>query len=108
AYSDGDFDKAKAQLMKAVNLAKKDAELAQHPMMARTYLHLGVLYVDGLEDRKTGVKYFEKALKIRPDIQVSEALATKTVKSAFDEASGGGGGGGEASEAVASDDGASG
>lgn len=107
AYSDGDFDKAKAQLMKAINLSKKDSELLQHPMMARTYLHLGVLYVDGLEDRKTGVKFFQKALKIRPDIQVSEALATKTVKSAFDEASGSGGGG-EPSEATASDEGAAG
>ena len=86
AYSAGDFDKSKSQLLQAVALAKKDSELETHPLMARTFLHLGVVYVDGLEDRATGVKYFVKALKIRPDIELSRALATTTVKSAFEEA----------------------
>ena len=88
AYSAGDFDKAKSQLLQAVALAKKDSELQTHPVMARTLLHLGVLYVDGFEDNPGGIAYFVKALKIRPDIEVSQALATKTVKSAFDEAKG--------------------
>jgi hypothetical protein len=104
AYSDGDFPKAKGQLLLAVGLAKKDPTLAEHPLMARTYIHLGVLYVDGFEDRKAGVKYFAKALKIRPDIQVSDALSTKTVKSAFQEASGEGGGSlGETAQADATE-----
>lgn len=88
AYSDGDFDKAKSQLLQAVALAKKDNELQTHPLMARTFLHLGVLYVDGFEDNPGGIAYFVKALKIRPDIEVSQSLATKTVKSAFEEAKG--------------------
>jgi chemotaxis protein histidine kinase CheA len=104
AYSEGDLDKAKAQLLKAVALAKKDSSLSTHPLMARTYVHLGVLYVDGMEDRKAGVSYFTKALKIRPDITVTEALATKTVKSAFEEA--GGRAGGTSGEAVAHTEGA--
>jgi hypothetical protein len=87
AYSDGDFDKAKSHLMAAVKLAGKDPALKTHPMTARTYVHLGVLYVDGYEDKAAGVKYFVKALKIRPDIEVTEALATKSVKAAFEEAS---------------------
>ncbi len=115
AYSAGDFDKAKSQLLQAVALAKKDSELQTHPVMARTLLHLGVLYVDGFEDNPGGIAYFVKALKIRPDIEVSQALATKSVKSAFDEARGqaGAAASGEAApasspaakkEAVAADD----
>ncbi len=87
AYSDGDFPKAKKQLMQAIALGKKDPELLTHPLMARTYLHLGVLFVDGFEDRKAGVKNFVKAIQIRSDIEVTEVLATKTVKAAFEEAS---------------------
>ena len=84
SYSDGDFDKMKKQLGKALALGK--GALAAHPIMARVYLHLGVLYVDGLENRAVGVKYFAKALKIRPDIEVRSNMATKTVMSAFTEA----------------------
>ena len=88
AYSDGDFAKSKNQLLQAVALGKKDPELQTHPLMARTFLHLGVVYVDGIEDRPSGIRYFVKALKIRPDIEVTQSLATKTVKSAFEEAKG--------------------
>jgi len=84
SYSDGDFDKMKKQLLKAVALGK--GSLASHPIMARVYLHIGVLYVDGLDKRDQGVKYFSKALKIRPDIEIRSNMATKTVMSAFTEA----------------------
>ena len=84
AYSDGDFDKMKKQLLKALSVGK-DA-LATNAIMARVYLHLGVLYVDGLDNRAVGVKYFAKALKIRPDIEVRSNMATKTVMAAFTEA----------------------
>ncbi len=84
AYSDGDFEKMKKQLLKALSIGK-DA-LATDPIMARVYLHLGVLYVDGLDNRAVGVKYFGKALKIRPDIEVRSNMATKTVMAAFGDA----------------------
>ena len=84
AYSDGDFDKMKKQLLKALSIGKDS--LASDPIMARVYLHLGVLYVDGLDNRSVGVKYFGKALKIRPDIEVRSNMATKTVMAAFTEA----------------------
>jgi hypothetical protein len=84
AYSDGDFDKMKKQLLKAMSIGKDS--LASDPIMARVYLHIGVLYVDGLDNRALGVKYFGKALKIRPDIEVRSNMATKTVMAAFTEA----------------------
>ena len=85
-YSAGDFDKAKGRLLQAVALGKKDADLRAHPLMARTYLHLGALYVDGFEDRKAGIAYFVKALKIRSDIDMTDSLVTKTVTSALSDA----------------------
>ena len=74
----------KKQLLKALSIGKDS--LASDPIMARVYLHLGVLYVDGLDNRAVGVKYFGKALKIRPDIEVRSNMATKTVMAAFTEA----------------------
>src|SRR5581483_9904275 len=76
AYADGDFAKMKEQLFKALSLGR-DA-LGDQPVMARVYLHLGVLYVDGLDNRVVGVKYFGKALKARPDTKVPANMATKT------------------------------
>jgi len=84
AYGDGDFKKMKSKLLEAV-AAGKDV-LAGEPIMARTYVHLGVLYVDGLEDRPAALKYFRQALAINPDIQVTSGMTTKTVTAAFQEA----------------------
>lgn len=84
AFSEGDFKKTKSKLLEAVSIGKEP--LAGQPMLARTYLHLGVLYVDGLEDKATAIKYFQQALRINPGIQVTAAMATKTVTAAFEEA----------------------
>ena len=84
AYAEGDFAKMKEQLLKALSLGR-DA-LDDHPAMARVYVHLGVLYVDGLDNRAVGVKYFAKALTAHPDTKVPPNMATKTVVSAFNEA----------------------
>ena len=84
AYGDGDFKKMKSKLTEAV-AAGKDA-LAGEPILARTYLHLGVLYVDGIEDRPAALKYFRQALAINPNIEVTAGMTTKTVTAAFEEA----------------------
>ena len=86
AFADGDFKKTKSKLLEALAAGKEP--LAGQPMLARTYLHLGVLYVDGLEDKPAGIKYFVQALRINPNIQVTVAMATKTVTAAFEEAKG--------------------
>jgi hypothetical protein len=53
--------------------------------MARVYLHLGVMYVDGLNNREAGVKFFSKARAARAEIAVPPNMATKAVASAFAE-----------------------
>jgi hypothetical protein len=83
AYSGGNFEKMKKALTKALALGRE--ELDDQPVMARVYLHLGVLYVDGLDNRAVGVKYFAKARAARADIALPSNMATKTVASAFAE-----------------------
>src|SRR3954454_19332455 len=87
AFAAHDHQKAKDQLMEAVVLGKENG-LGLHAAMARTYLHLGVVYVDGLKDKDKGVRYFAMAQKVRPDIELTPALASKTVTAAFAEAKG--------------------
>jgi hypothetical protein len=83
-YSAGDFEKMKRNLVKALAIGR--GPVAQTPIMARVYLHLGVLNVEGLDKRAAGVRYFAQAIGISPDIQVGANMATKPVMSAFAEA----------------------
>jgi hypothetical protein len=98
-----DFDAAKRKLLDALAVGKK-AGLDNHPVMGRTYIHLGALYITGFHDRQHGLQSFGRALEIDPTIQLSKGIDTPEVTSAFAEAqrnarAGGGGGGGEESAA---------
>jgi hypothetical protein len=85
AFAAKDFEGAKSALMDAVVMGK-EAGLTNDKMMARTYVHLGVVYVDGFKDRAKGIRYLALALRIRPDIPMTPSLVTPTVTSAFEEA----------------------
>src|SRR4051794_37311473 len=87
AFAAHDHEKAKDQLMEAVVLGKENG-LGLHAAMARTYLHLGVVYVDGFKDSEKGQRYFSMAQKVRSDIELTPSLASPTVKAAFDAARG--------------------
>jgi hypothetical protein len=87
AFAAHDNDKAKDQLMEAVVLGKENG-LGMHAAMARTYLHLGVVYVDGFKDSEKGQRYFAMAQKVRSDIELTPSLASPTVKAAFEAARG--------------------
>jgi len=87
AFGAGDHEKAKTQLMEAVVLGKENG-LGMHAAMARTYLHLGVVYVDGFKDKEKGQRYFTMAQKVRSDIELTPSLASPTVKAAFEAARG--------------------
>jgi hypothetical protein len=85
AFAAGGHEKAKDGLLAAVVLAKEHG-LNTHQMTARTYLHLGVVYLGGLKDRERAVRYFGMALKLRPDIQITPSLVTPQVREAFEAA----------------------
>jgi len=52
-YDTLEWDSAKRTLLEALVAGKKGG-LDSHPVMARTYLHLGCVYITGLEDRPEG------------------------------------------------------
>ena len=100
-YDTLDWDAAKKTLLDALMMGKK-AGLDNHPVMARTYVHLGAVYI-GLKNRDKAIQSFARAIEIDPAIQLSKGIATSEVNDAFNEAKrkGGGaasgGGGGESS-----------
>ncbi|HEY0714518.1 MAG TPA: hypothetical protein VGF45_17670 [Polyangia bacterium] len=69
AHKAGDSDAAKDVLLEAVVLAKSRG-LDTHASVARSYLALGVVHVEGLKDETKGARYFAAALRIDPAIQL--------------------------------------
>lgn len=80
-----DFDAAKRTLLDALQAGRK-AGLDNHPVMGRTYIHLGALYITGFHDRQKGLQSFGRALEIDPQIQLSKGIETPEVTAAFAEA----------------------
>ena len=84
AYEAGDSKKAEGLLQEAVVLAKQKG-LATHVSVARTYLTLGLILIDGLAEEERGERYFALALRIDPTIKM-KATANETVAAAFERA----------------------
>src|SRR4029077_17952974 len=103
-YDTLEWDAAKRTLLDALMTGKK-AGLENHPVMARTYVHLGAVYITGFKNREKPIQSFVRAFEIDPNIQLSKWIATSEVNDAFAEAQrkakkGGGGGGGDTSESA--------
>jgi hypothetical protein len=94
-FDTADFDAAKKSLLDAEKIGKR-AGLESHPVMARTYIHLGAVYLSGYRDKQKSQHYFEKALDIQPDIRLDKNMTSVALRDAFAatlarRASGGGG-----------------
>ncbi|MES1206698.1 MAG: tetratricopeptide repeat protein [Pseudomonadota bacterium] len=81
-YDTADFDTAKKALLDAEKLGKR-AGLEGHPVMARTYIHLGALYLIGFKDKQKAQHYFGKALGIQADIKLDKNLTSAAVRDLF-------------------------
>src|SRR5437899_12879545 len=62
-YDTLEWDAAKRTLLEAL-VAGKKAGLENHPVMARTYEHLGAVYIMGFKDHQKGLQSFVRALEI--------------------------------------------
>lgn len=85
AHAAGKGVAAKEKLLDAAVLGKESG-LGTHAALARTYLHLGIVHVDALNDRDKALRYFESALKVRPDIDLTASVATKGAEGVFAQA----------------------
>ncbi|HMC95194.1 MAG TPA: tetratricopeptide repeat protein [Polyangia bacterium] len=94
-YDTLEWDTAKRTLLDAL-VAGKKAGLDDHPIMARTYIHLAAVYLTGFKDRAKAMQSFARALEIDPTIQLSKGIESGEVSAAFAEAQRKAGGGGSA------------
>jgi hypothetical protein len=96
-YENLNFEEARRLLKEALDVCSASG-LDKHPIKARTHIHLGVVILAGFKQRELGIKQFQKALEIQPDIKLTKSLANPEIQAAFDEAAAGGGGAGEKTE----------
>jgi DNA repair exonuclease SbcCD ATPase subunit len=88
AYENGQVGKMKSEVKKAIALGEKNglASDPANPIMADTYVLAAILEVDVNENTAAGVKDFQKALKIKPDVAIPKGMATSPVKLALKQA----------------------
>ncbi len=99
-YETLEWDSAKRTLLQALVFGKK-SNLETHPMMARTYVHLGAVYIVGFKDKQKGLQSFQRAIEIDPTIRISKAMSTPDLEDVFAQAGAGGQGGGGAADRAA-------
>lgn len=86
-YDNLDWKSAKRQLQEAI--AEGNASgIQNHPIMARTYLHLGAVFLEGFKDRDAAIQAFVHALQIDPNIRIAQAMETPGMAAVFAEAQG--------------------
>ena len=83
-YDNLNFEEARKILKDALDFCR-EAGLEQHPVTARTNMHLGVVSLAGFKQRDVAATYFRKALEIQPDIKLTRSLANPEIQAAFDE-----------------------
>jgi Tetratricopeptide repeat len=86
-YENLNFDEARKILNTAL-AACAQSGLENHPVAARTHVHLGVVLFAGFKQKDQAVKEFHKALEIQADIKLDKTLANPEIQAVFDEAAG--------------------
>jgi hypothetical protein len=84
-YQNLNFEKSRDALKAALDICSQTG-LENHPVTARTYIHLGIVTFTGFKQRDEAVKQFRKALEIQAEIKLDKILATPEVQEVFDEA----------------------
>jgi hypothetical protein len=84
-YQNLNFEEARKLLKSAIEICNQSG-LENHPVTARTYVHLGIVSFAGFKQRDEAIKAFRKAMEIQPDIRLDKILATPEVQEVYDEA----------------------
>ena len=85
AYKARRHEAARTLLLDAEMLAETNG-LLNTDMAARTYMHLGLVYLNGLKQKEKALRYFAQAFQIRPKLTLTRSLATSNVRVALKEA----------------------
>lgn len=84
AYQALDIDTARSKLEQAVGMAQQAGYVG--PVVAQTYMNLGVVLVAGQNDRDQGLAAFLSAVCIQPNVQLDPLLSTPDVQLVFGQA----------------------
>jgi hypothetical protein len=79
-----EFEKARELLKRALDMCNS-AGLDQHPVAARTHIHMGVVIIEGFKNPELGKKQFALALAIDPNMTITKSLSTPDLEEAFAE-----------------------
>ncbi|MDH5675717.1 MAG: EB domain-containing protein [Myxococcales bacterium] len=92
AYNALDIERAGSMLEDALRQAYQGGVSA--PLLARTNLNLGIVYIGGLSDNDTGLNYFVQAVCLDPSIQLDPLMSSPDIQRIFgvaqQQAAGGG------------------
>jgi hypothetical protein len=84
-YDALEFDSARRILTDALQVLHANG-LDETATATRTYLNLGIVYINGFKDRNRGQQQFVSALKINPQLRIDPAVATPETDEAFQAA----------------------
>jgi hypothetical protein len=81
AYNAMDIEKSGSMLEEALRVAQEGGVMG--PLLAQTNLNLGIVYIGGLSDNDSGVKYFMDAICADPSVQLDPLTSTPDIQSVF-------------------------
>jgi hypothetical protein len=81
AYNGMDIEKAGSMLEEALRVSHEAGVMG--PLLAQTNMNLGIVYVGGLSDNDSGVRYFMDALCADPSAQLDPLTSTPDIQSVF-------------------------
>ena len=84
AYQALDMDTARAKLEQAIGIAQQNGLMG--PIVAQSFVNLGVVQITGFNDPNQGGAAFVAALCTQPDVQLDPLLSTPDVAQAFAQA----------------------
>jgi hypothetical protein len=88
-YQQGEYSEATGELLDAISTCDSlPRTTCADEQKAIFYRDLGIVYAGGLDKHHDGVKAFEEALRLDPEIDVPRILDTPPVRAAYDEARG--------------------
>jgi hypothetical protein len=84
-YDALEFESSRRTLLDAIEKLRANG-LDETPLAAKTYLNLGIIYINGFKDRNRGQQQFVNALRIKPDIKIDPAVETPELSEAYQAA----------------------
>jgi hypothetical protein len=81
AYNNMDINQAGSKLEEALRVAAQGGVVG--PLLAQTNMNLAIIYIGGLGDNDSGVRYFADAICADPSAQLDPLTSTPDIQSVF-------------------------